>query len=109
MKSVNFAVAALMIAVSAGAVEAATTKCKISVVGGSWKGKTYKLSVKDGDFAGTKGMQKSGLKGCVAKKKIYGRWYHLCEGSKIIVFRPEGSGWKQLAARNLKKYKHNCL
>ena len=109
MKSVKLLLAASMLASFAVSADAGTKKCKISVVGGSWKGKTYPIKVKNGQFVGTKGMQESGISGCVAKKKIYGRWYHLCRNSKIIVFRREGSGWKKLAAKNLKKYKHNCL
>ena len=93
-------------AITAGA---ATTQCKISVVGGSFKGKTYKLTMQDGKFVGDKGFRESNLQGCLGKKKIYGRWYHLCQNSKIIVYRREGSGWKRLAAKNLKKYRHDCL
>lgn len=109
MKSTKFMLAAAVLATSAMAAGAATTKCKISVVGGSFKGKTYKLSMKDGKFVGDKDFRESNLKGCVGKKFIYGRWYHLCNNSKIIVYRREGSGWKRLAAKNLKKYRHNCL
>lgn len=109
MKSTKFLLAAAILAASAMAAGAATTKCKISVVGGSFKGKTYKLSMKDGKFVGDKDFKESSLKGCVGKKFIYGRWYHLCQNSKIIVYRREGNGWKQLAAKNLKKYRHNCL
>lgn len=109
INSMKLLLAAAVLAGSAMAAGAATTKCKISVVGGSFKGKTYKLKMKDGKFTGDKDFKDSNLKGCVGKKFIYGRWYHLCQNSKIIVYRREGSGWKQLAAKNLKKYKHNCL
>ena len=98
-----------MLAGSAIAAGAATSHCKISVVGGSFKGKTYKLTMKDGKFVGDKGFRDSKLRGCVGKKKIYGRWYHLCQNGKIIVFRSEANVWKRLSAKNLKKYKHNCL
>lgn len=109
MKSMKFLTVAAILIASAVAAQAATRQCKISVVGGSWKGKSYPLKMKDGKFVGKKGIEVSSLKGCVAKKFIYGRWYHVCKNSKIIVYRREGSGWKQLAAKNLKKYKHNCL
>jgi hypothetical protein len=109
MNSLKLVLAASMLATFAAEASAASKSCKISVVGGSWKGKTYPIKVKNGQFAGTKGMEDSELSGCVAKKKIYGRWYHLCGNGKIIVFRREGSAWKRLAAKNLKKYRHNCL
>ena len=109
VNSMKYLVAVAVLAASTVAADAATKSCKISVVGGSWKGKTYPLKMKDGKFVDTKGLKNSELNGCVAKKKIYGRWYHLCQNSKIIVYRREGSGWKRLAAKNLKKYKHNCL
>ncbi|MGI9463235.1 MAG: hypothetical protein ACR2OM_04815 [Aestuariivirgaceae bacterium] len=105
----KFLLTAAILAGSSIAAGAATKQCKISIVGGSYKGTTYPVKIKNGQFVGTGGMVESGLKGCVAKKKVYGRWYHLCKNSKIIVYRREGSGWKRLAARNLKKYKHNCL
>ena len=70
-------------AITAGA---ATTQCKISVVGGSFKGKTYKLTMQDGKFVGDKGFRESNLQGCLGKKKIYGRWYHICRNSKILVY-----------------------
>lgn len=107
--TIKVLLAAAVLASSAVAAGAATTKCKISVVGGSYKGKTYPLKMKSGRFIGTKGMEESQVRGCVAKKKIYGRWYHVCKNSQVIVYRREGSGWKQLAAKNLKKYRHDCL
>ncbi len=109
MKSTVALIATLMLVSLTPAGEANAKQCKISVVGGSWKGKTYPLRMKNGKFVGTRGLKNSGLPGCVAKKYIYGRWYHLCKNHKIIVYRREGSGWKRLAAKNLKKYKHNCI
>ena len=108
-KSTEIVLVAALLIGSAVAAGAATTQCEISVLGGAFKGKTYELSMKDGKFVGDKDFKESSLKGCVGKKFIYGRWYHLCENSKIIVYRREGSGWKRLAAKNLKKYRHNCL
>ena len=102
------AAACVLAAVTTGA-EAATKKCKISVVGGSYKGRTYPVTMNNGRFVETRGVSKSSIAGCLAKNLIYGRWYHICRNSKIIVYRREGSGWKRLAAKNLRKYRHNCI
>ena len=98
-----------MLASATTVAEAATKKCKISVVGGSFKGRAYPVKMNGGKFVETDGVSKSSLPGCLAKKFIYGRWYHICRNSKILVYRREGSSWKRLAARNLKKYRHNCV
>ncbi len=112
MKSFTLLAAFLPVLAVPVVAEAKTTKCKISVVGGKFKGRTYSLKMKDGKFVDNSGTESSNLPGCVAKKYLYGRWYHVCQNSKIIVYRPEEThpeGWKRLAAKNLKKYKHNCL
>ena len=91
------------------AVEAQTKDCTISVVGGAWKGQTYGLRIENGKFVGTSGILESDLPGCVAKKHIFGRWYHLCRNNRIIVFKRKNNRWKRLSAKSLKKYRHNCL
>ncbi len=98
----------LLATITAG-TQAATKTCKISVVGGSFKGRSYPLKMSNGAFVETGGVSKSSIGGCLAKKFIYGRWYHICRDSRIIVYRREGDGWKRLAAKNLKKYRHDCI
>lgn len=88
---------------------AASKTCQISVVGGSWKGYSHSLEMRDGKFVGTSGIKPSELQGCVAKKYIVGRWYHLCSSGKIIVFKFKDDKWKRLSAKSLKKYRHDCL
>ncbi len=89
--------------------QAAAKSCKISVVGGSWAGKTYPLTIKNGKFTGASGVRASPLKGCPAMKYVYGRWYHLCKGGKIAVFRKSDGKWQRLKPKNERKYKHDCL
>ncbi len=93
----------------AGPAAAAAKSCMIEVVGGSWKGYTHKLAMENGEFVGTSGVKPSELKSCKAKKYIVGRWYHICSGGKIIVFKKKDGKWKRLSAKSLKKYQHNCL
>ena len=104
------AVLAAGVAFSPVAVTAKTTSCKISVVGGSHKGASFKLKIKNGKVIGTR-AQASPLRGCLAMKNIYSRWYHLCNGGKIIVYRwlEDRRKWKRLSAKNLRKYQHNCF
>jgi len=89
--------------------EAQISKCKIKVVGGSFKGRAFPVEMKDGKFTNVSGMQKSELAGCRAKKKVYGRWYHLCEKGTMIVFKKKNSEWVRLQPKSLLKYQHNCF
>ncbi len=66
--------------------QAKTSKCKIKVVGGSFKGRSFKVKMVDGSLIGQSGMTKSDLPGCQAKKMFHGRWYHLCEKGTLIVY-----------------------
>ena len=104
------AVFAAGIVLSPPTVAAKTNSCKISVVGGSHKGSTFKLKIRNGKVIGTR-SQASPLRGCLAMKNIYNRWYHLCSGGKIIVYRwlEDRRKWKRLSAKNLRKYRHNCF
>lgn len=89
--------------------EAKVKTCQISVVGGAWAGNSYSLQMENGKFTGTSGVSASNLPNCVAKKYVYGRWYHLCKGGKLIVFKQKNNKWKPVSANGLKKYRHNCL
>jgi hypothetical protein len=88
---------------------AATTKCKIKVVGGSFKGRSFAVKMQDGNFTNVKGMSGSSLNGCRAKKKVYGRWYHLCNKGTLIVFKRKNSKWVKLQPKSLLKYQHTCF
>ena len=88
---------------------AQVTKCKIKVVGGSFKGRAFPIEMKDGKFTNVSGMKKSELAGCRVKKKVYGRWYHLCEKGTLIVFKKKNSKWQRLKDKSLLKYQHTCF
>ena len=102
-------IALIAAASSAGLAEAKTTTCNIYVVGGSWAGHKFPLKMENGKFVGTSGVTPSKLPRCVAKKYVYGRWYHLCKGGKLVVFKKKKNQWKPVSAKGLKKYKHDCL
>jgi len=89
--------------------DAQITKCKIKVVGGSFKGRAFPIEMKDGKFINQSGMKKSELAGCRAKKKVYGRWYHLCQKGTLIVFKKKSSKWVRLQPKSLLKYQHTCF
>ncbi|HFC05250.1 MAG TPA: hypothetical protein ENJ55_06060 [Rhizobiales bacterium] len=89
--------------------EAQVTKCKIKVVGGSFKGRSFNIEMKDGKFTNVSGMQKSELAGCRVKKKVYGRWYHLCKKGTLIVYKRKNFAWKRLSDKSLLKYQHTCF
>ncbi len=85
------------------------TKCKIKVVGGSYKGQSYSVEMKDGKFVNQSGMKKSELAGCRVKKKVYGRWYHLCKKGTLIVYKRKNFKWQRLQPKSLLKYQHTCF
>lgn len=85
------------------------TKCKIKVVKGTYKGNSINVTMKDGSLVGQSGMTASNLNNCQAKKYYYGRWYHLCKGGTLIVYKNKDNRWKKLKPKSLLKYKHNCF
>jgi len=89
--------------------EAQVTSCKIKVVGGSFKGRSFPIEMKDGKFTNVSGMKKSELGGCRVKKKVYGRWYHLCEKGTLIVYKRKNFQWVRLQPISLLKYQHTCF
>ena len=109
---------ALMIALSACVLllvgpdtsSAAKKTCKMSVVGGSQKGRTVKLEMRHGRLVG-KGVKVSSLPECHAFRKIYGRLYHICDGGRVTVLKRQKStnSWVPLADKNQAKFKHNCF
>lgn len=105
-KSVSLFLLTFMLAVPA---EAAVKHCTISVVGGSWEGATFDLKMENGKFIDTSGVRDSPLQGCAAMKYVYGRWYHLCKGGKIAVFKQDDGKWRRLKPKSERKYVHNCL
>lgn len=106
-KLLSIALAAAAVTVTAAEARAKT--CKIYVVGGSWAGRSFSLQMENGKFVGTSGVSPSNLPRCVAKKYVYGRWYHLCKGGRLVVFKQKNNKWKPVSAKGLKKYKHDCL
>ncbi len=107
--TLSIALALLMVLPMISTAQAKTSKCKIKVVGGSFKGRSFKVKMVDGSLIGQSGMTKSDLPGCQAKKMFHGRWYHLCEKGTLIVYKRKDSKWKLLKPKSLKKYKHNCF
>ena len=89
--------------------QAKSTKCKIKVVGGSYKGRSFTLRMSGGNFTGQSGVSKSSLEGCRVKKQVFGRWYHLCEKGTLIVYKRKDNKWKRLKPKSLKKYLHTCF
>ena len=89
--------------------EANASKCKIKVVGGSYKGRSFPLKMKNGQFSGQSGVSASNLEGCRVKKIVYGRWYHLCEKGTLIVYKRKNNAWKRLKPKSLLKYQHTCF
>ena len=89
--------------------QAKIKKCKIKVVGGSFKGQSFPLKMKDGKFIGQSGMSPSNLPGCRVKKLVYGRWYHLCNKGTLIVYKRKDNKWKRLKDKSLLKYQHTCF
>ena len=85
-------------------------RCKFSVVGGKQKGRTIKLKMRGGKFVG-KGIKDSTESGCAAMINVYGRWYHFCNGGRVVVHRwvESTKSWKQLSEKNLRKYRHDCI
>ena len=98
-----------ILAIGSVAAEAKTTTCNIHVVGGSWAGNSFPLKMQNGKFVGTSGVSSSNIPNCVAKKYVYGRWYHLCKGGKLVVFKNKKGKWKPVSKKGLKKYRHDCL
>jgi hypothetical protein len=101
--------ALLLVLPLSGAAYAETKKCKISVVGGSFKGHSMKVKMKDGKFVGDSSIRDSTIAGCRGMKYFYGRWYHLCPKGTLIVFKQKKGKWVKLKPRSLKKYVHNCF
>ncbi len=99
----------LVLPLTANTVQAAITKCKINVVGGSFKGRSFALEMKNGKLVGQSGMSDSNLSGCRAKKLVYGRWYHLCKKGTLIVYKRKNSKWQRLKDKSLLKYEHTCF
>ncbi len=89
--------------------DAQITRCEIKVVGGSFAGRSFPIEMKDGKFTNVSGMKKSELAGCRVKKKVYGRWYHLCEKGTLIVFKRKNFKWVRLQPISLLKYQHTCF
>lgn len=92
-----------------GSANAQVKNCKIKVVGGSFKGRSFAVQMKDGQFTNVKGMLVSELPGCRGKKKVYGRWYHLCKKGTLIVFKRKSGKWVKLYPKSLLKYQHTCF
>ena len=89
---------------------AQSKRCKLNVVGGSQKGRSFNLEMRNGKFVGA-GMQDSTLSDCRGMRNIHGRWYHICGNGRVIVFRwvENTKTWRRLAEHNLQKYRHNCF
>ena len=102
--------AGVLLAAAPELTVAATKKCKMSVVGGSQKGRTVPLKMRDGKFVG-KDVKESSLPGCKAYSKLYGRLYHICEGGRVTVLKRKEStnSWVPLSEKNQAKFKHNCF
>lgn len=91
---------------AASVASAGVVNCKINVVGGSYKGRSFPVQINNGQFTG---MSNSGLPGCRAKKKVYGRWYHLCKRGTLIVYKRKNFKWVKLYPKSLLKYQHTCF
>ncbi len=104
----------LMLAMTTGlmgasVVQAQTVNCKIKIVGGSFKGRSMKVTMKDGQFVGDSSIRPSNLPGCRGMKYFYGRWYHMCAKGTMIVYKQKHGKWIRLQPKSLKKYIHNCF
>lgn len=106
---VTISLAMAMALTTSATLEAKTTHCKIKVVGGSFKGRSFPVTMEDGKFVGQSGMSESNLPGCRVKKKVYGRWYHLCKRGTLIVYKWKNSKWTRLQPKSLLKYQHTCF
>jgi len=92
-----------------GIGQAIAASCKIKVVGGSYKGRSFPIKMINGRFDGQSGVSRSELQGCRVKKQVYGRWYHLCKKGTLIVYKQKNHKWKRLKPKSLLKYQHNCF
>lgn len=88
---------------------AAAKDCKIKVVGGSFKGYSMKVKMQGDQFIGDSSIRPSNLPGCKGMKYFYGRWYHMCAGGTMIVYKKKHGKWVRLQPKSLKKYIHNCF
>jgi len=108
-KSLALALVVSTASTGIGIAEAKTGKCKIKVVGGSYKGRSFPLKMSNGKFTDQSDVSASKLPGCRVKKKVFGRWYHLCNKGTLIVYKWKNSQWTRLKPKSLLKYQHNCF